>query len=220
MMSWPRRLARDGSTALAASLVVLLGVWVAGGAVTDDATTAQILTGLWFAVTGGAALLLARSRQVPAVAVLAGWFVTASLSGGFLLLTSTVDRVVDEKVVVAESDPEASAARRVAAAALESTGEFRSGAHETRGTASLVRAVDGRRLLTLTGFSTAPGPDLRVYLVPHRSGTDQAVDLGGLKGNKGNQQYVVPPTARGGSVVIWCRAFSVEFGAAPLQATD
>ena len=95
MTSWPRRVARDGSTALAAGLVMLVGLWAAGGVVTDDATTAKVLTGAWFAATGVVALLLARTRQVTAIAVLAGCFVPASLTGSFLLFTSTVDRVVD-----------------------------------------------------------------------------------------------------------------------------
>ena len=220
-MSWTGRAAREGSTALSAGLVVLVGVWVAGGLVTDDATAARLLTGAWFAVTGGAALALARTRAVPTVAVLAGWFITASLAGGFLLFTSTVDRVVHEEVVAAGPGPDPTATRGTfPAATLESSGQFRSGAHETRGTASLVRAPDGRRLLTLTGFSTAPGPDLRVYLVPARTGVDHAVDLGRLKGNKGDQQYVVPRTARVGSVVVWCRAFSVRFGSAVLSRPD
>lgn len=219
MTSWPRRAARDGSTALVAGLVVLVGVWVAGGLVTDDATTAKLLTSGWFAATGAVALLLARSGRVPAVAVLAGWFLTATLTGGYLVVTSTVDRVVDEEVVVAEAAAGPTGAARSAAptAVLEATGELRSAAHETEGTASLVRTAGGRRLLTLTGFSTAPGPDLRVYAVPRRSGIDGAVDLGRLKGNKGDQQYVVPRTTRVRSVVIWCRAFSVRFGSAVLS---
>jgi hypothetical protein len=41
------------------------------------------------------------------------------------------------------------------------------------------------------------------------------VDLGPLKGNKGTQRYDLPAAAPlGGSVVIWCRAFSVAFGSA------
>ncbi len=46
-----------------------------------------------------------------------------------------------------------------------------------------------------------------------------ARDLGALKGNKGNQQYVLPAGAdlsRYRSVVIWCRAFSAAFARARL----
>ena len=48
---------------------------------------------------------------------------------------------------------------------------------------------------------------------------DGALDLGPLKGNVGNQNYVVPAgtdLSRYRSVVIWCRRFAVPFGAAPL----
>ena len=73
-------------------------------------------------------------------------------------------------------------------------------------------------MVTLTQFQTDPGPDVRVYLVPDPGGSiKDAVDLGGLKGNKGNQQYDVPAGAEAGAVVIWCRAFTVAFGTAKLE---
>jgi hypothetical protein len=156
--------------------------------------------------------------------MMGAWLVTSAVTGGFLLVTSKVDRVVDEDVVAvptasAEAAPGATAAPEapVDQPVLEALGRFRSGAHETSGRATLLRTEDGRRVLTLTGFATAPGPDLRVYAVPGRSGVRDAVDLGRLKGNKGDKQYVVPRSARLGSVVIWCRAFSVEFGTAVLR---
>ena len=101
-------------------------------------------------------------------------------------------------------------------------GRFRSDEHATAGTARVIRAPDGRRLLTLTSFSTSPGPDLRVRLVPGDTldgGADGAIDLGGLKGNRGDQQYAIPANAEteGRTVVIWCRAFSAPFGSALLN---
>ncbi len=82
-----------------------------------------------------------------------------------------------------------------------------------------MRLANGEHRLTLTGFDTDNGPDLRVYLGPEASGdsVDGAMDL---KGNRGDQEYVLPadfnPTDFG-QVIIWCRAFSVSFGAATLQ---
>ena len=97
------------------------------------------------------------------------------------------------------------------------TGDFRDGAHPTEGVATFLQQPDGSRVLTLTRFDTDPGPDLRVYLVPgNGSSVKGAVDLGALKGNKGDQQYDVPRDAPEGAVVIWCRAFSVAFGSARL----
>ncbi len=106
------------------------------------------------------------------------------------------------------------------------TGEFRSGAHETAGRATILRQPDGRIVLRLTGFSTSNGPDVRVYLVAARDVTDSTspktagfVDLGALKGNLGDQNYEIPAgvdLARHRAVTIWCRRFAVNFGAAPL----
>jgi hypothetical protein len=80
---------------------------------------------------------------------------------------------------------------------------------------------DGGRVLTLTDFDTDPGPDLRVRLAPgNGTDTDDTVDLGGLKGNKGNQQYKIPSDTdlqKYTAVLIWCRAFSVTFGRAVLE---
>jgi hypothetical protein len=46
------------------------------------------------------------------------------------------------------------------------------------------------------------------------------VELGRLKGNRGDQAYAIPADVdlTGlGSVSIWCKRFAVSFGAAPLQ---
>lgn len=218
MTSWVRRLAFGIVAALATGAVVIAGVWVSGGVLTDDAMAAKALTGTWFVVSGAAAALLVRAHGARAAGILIGWAVAAVASGGLLLVTSTTDRVVDEAVVSVATGPSGSPPNaRSADATLEAAGRFLSGAHETRGTATVLRTGSGRRVLTLTGFDTAPGPDLRVYVVAPGTDVDDAVDLGRLKGNKGDQQYVVPPAARVGSVVIWCRAFSVSFGSAVLQ---
>jgi hypothetical protein len=84
--------------------------------------------------------------------------------------------------------------------------------------------AQGGRVLTLTRFEVDNGPDLRVYLVAGPATTEGEVDdfedLGGLKGNVGNQQYEIPADVsidRYSTVVIWCRAFSVLFARAPLE---
>ena len=103
-------------------------------------------------------------------------------------------------------------------------GSFRSYEHETTGTASLVR-VGGDTYVRLTDFATSNGPDVKVWLTKAGAGSaDDAreagyVDLGELKGNRGNQNYVVPAGTRladYATVVIWCDRFSVAFGAAGL----
>src|SRR6266481_6015918 len=106
------------------------------------------------------------------------------------------------------------------------SGRFHTNAHETKGVATIYRLDDGRRVLRLTEFTTSNGPDVRVYLVAasdvqkedaaKRAGI---VDLGALKGNIGDQNYDVPEgldLSKYRAVSIWCRRFSVNFGAAPL----
>lgn len=107
------------------------------------------------------------------------------------------------------------------------SGEFRSLAHGTTGTASIVELADGSRYVRFEELDTDSGPDLRVYLSEapadgDASAIDDAfVDLGPLKGNQGNQNYAIPDDvdlADVMSVSVWCRRFSVGFGVAPLVA--
>ncbi|CAN5195927.1 DM13 domain-containing protein [soil metagenome] len=101
-------------------------------------------------------------------------------------------------------------------------GPFMSGEHETSGLAEYLGTV-----VRLTDFSTSNGPDVRVYLLPGGDVADKAaikagnfVDLGVLKGNKGNQNYEIPEgtdLSKYGRVSIWCRRFSVPFGHADIK---
>jgi hypothetical protein len=214
------------ATLVATAASVLLGVWVASGVISNDFRVSMALTGAWFAIAGAAAAAIAwRFRPVRA-AVLIGYVVTAGAVGAYLGLTTLRDRVVDEQVVTGvpatapAADPDRQEPRRVPVEVAR--GGFRSHEHTTRGRAAVVRLPDGRRFLTLTRFATSAGPDLRVRLVPGDTadgGTDGNVDLGALKGNKGDQQYAIPRGARvgGRTVVIWCRAFSAPFGSARLR---
>jgi hypothetical protein len=139
----------------------------------------------------------------------------------FGYVTSTNDTVVDESIVMGTPmGGESSEQRNVEL----SSGNFESLEHSTSGKAAVVELANGDRRLTLSNFSTDAGPDLRVYLAEEPStSNDQVgdfVDLGGLKGNRGNQQYVVPktlPIDQYKAVVVWCRLFSVGFGQAKLS---
>ena len=134
------------------------------------------------------------------------------------------------KTTVNEGLPtEVAAQTAVAAGPAESgvllSGQFRSYAHETVGTAAVYQLGD-RRVLRLTGFSTSNGPDVRVYLVAAGDATDNEtvtkagfVELGKLKGTQGDQNYDIPAgldLEKYRAVTIWCRRFSVNFGTAPL----
>lgn len=123
---------------------------------------------------------------------------------------------------VNEQFPTASAASNKLA-----SGEFRSGAHETKGNAVVFQLADGKKTLRLTDFTTSNGPDLHVYLVAADDVKDSEmvtkagfVDLGSLKGNIGDQNYDLPANTDLGkyrAVTIWCKRFSVNFGTAPLM---
>lgn len=144
-----------------------------------------------------------------------------------------VDQTVNEPLPTAPTGPApASAAATPSAPAAPSqlsTGQLVSQEHDTTGTVTIFRLPDGQRLLRLSNFSTSNGPDLHVWLSDQKlqSGTEgwfvfddgQHVDLGGLKGNIGDQNYVIPAEVDLGrypSVSIWCQRFSVSFGAAEL----
>ena len=113
---------------------------------------------------------------------------------------------------------------------LLATGTLITHEHRTSGTVRLVRLADGRTQLVFANLSTSDGPDLRVWLTdqPVKPGTagwkvfddGRWVELGKLKGNKGNQVYDVPADLDLDglrSVSIWCKRFSVSFGAAELR---
>ena len=127
-----------------------------------------------------------------------------------------------QKLVIDDTVNEAAPLTQVVLA----QGAFRSGEHHTEGTARLLRLPDGRQSLRLADLRTSNGPVLKVWLtaadVDASNGeiNDSAhLDLGGLKGNIGSQNYAVPAGAdpsRYRAVVIWCARFHVAFGAAPL----
>jgi hypothetical protein len=107
------------------------------------------------------------------------------------------------------------------------SGQFHSGAHETKGTATVLQLADGKKTLRLTDFATSNGPDVHVYLVAAGDAKDNDsvtnagfIDVGSLKGNIGDQNYDLPAgtdLAKYRAVTIWCKRFSVNFGTAPLM---
>jgi hypothetical protein len=221
--------ARRWLAAPLAAAVVAAGVWVAGGVITDDFRVSMALTGGWFAISGLAALVIGLRRRPLRAPLIAGYVVSAAAIGTFLALTTLRDRVVDEKVatgVPVTAAPAAAQPSKPAQPAKQNmqvaTGRFESLEHESTGVASIVEMPSGKRVLTLTEFETSAGPDLRVRLVvgdTSNGASDGAIDLGALKGNKGNQQYDLPARAdprRHTTVVIWCRAFSAAFAKATL----
>ena len=132
-----------------------------------------------------------------------------------------VNRRVDEAMPTAQGEPSPQP--------LES-GRFYSILHPTEGTATIYRTGDGTRVLRLTSFKTSNGPDVHVYMVAADDAKDPAtvqqagfIDLGVLKGNIGDQNYTLGSDVDLGkyrAVSIWCKRFSVNFGAAALRPTE
>ncbi len=172
--------------------------------------------------------------------VLLSGLVAAVILGGFGLYwfqpwkLFTSKTVNDAAPVVASQTavPPASAPSSAApVATLVGQGTLVTHEHDTSGTAQLVRLPDGKLQLVLRDLATSDGPDLRVWLtdqpvLPGRAGwhvfdDGKYVEVGRLKGTHGTQVYDVPAQVQAGqytSVTIWCKRFSVSFGAAPLAA--
>jgi Electron transfer DM13 len=110
------------------------------------------------------------------------------------------------------------------------SGKFYSILHPTKGTATIFQTGDGTHILRLTNFSTSNGPDVHVYMVAADDAKDVAtvenagfIDLGVIKGNIGDQNYSLGSDldlAKYRAVSIWCKRFSVNFGAAALRPTE
>lgn len=144
------------------------------------------------------------------VVLIVGWYI-------FRPERLYVNRSVDEAMPTTQGASPAQA--------LES-GTFYSILHPTEGTATVYRMGDGTHILRFTNFKTSNGPDVHVYMVAADDANDNAsvlhagfIDLGTIKGNIGDQNYTLGPDvdlAKYRAVSVWCKRFSVNFGAAPL----
>jgi hypothetical protein len=216
----------------ATASIVLVGLWAAGGLLTNDFKLAMLLTVGWMGLAGLVALAIAVRSRALRWPVLGAYVVTAVAIGVYLGRSVFMDTVVDEQVAIASpataqptspapsSGQPAPEPRNV----LLRAGRFEAVRHSADGRAQAIRLAEGGRVLTLTDFEVDNGPDLRVYLVAgpatSEDEVDDFVDLGGLKGNIGNQQYELAgdlDIRRYSTAVIWCRAFSVLFARAPLR---
>jgi hypothetical protein len=149
------------------------------------------------------------------------------------------DQTVNETLAIppaplSSSTPAQTSAQTSAPAsgpAVVRQGKFISHEHSTTGRARVIRKPDGAHVLELVDLDTSNGPDLRVWLSdqPVRSGVDgwrvfddgTWLELGRLKGNQGDQAYAIPAGTNLDqltSIAIWCKRFSVSFGAAGLTA--
>jgi hypothetical protein len=150
-----------------------------------------------------------------------------ALAGAWLLFRPEL--LLVNKEVHEEFSP-APAADRASGPRLLTAGTFHGVAHTTTGTASLYQTEGGKRVLRLTDFETSNGPAVRVLLIAAGDAADAdtvkraaPIDLGELKGNRGDQNYDVPADAdlsRYRAVTIWCARFDVNFATAPLTTPE
>jgi Electron transfer DM13 len=214
-------------SALAVIAIVVAGIWVSGGLITNDFGLAMALSAAWMGVAAAACLAIGWRHPGLRIPVIGAYLLTATVAGVYLGRSTLFDDVVNERVVrvappVSEGTSRDRRTERPQNVLLR-RGRFEPVAHPAHGTATTIRTAAGERVLTLTDFEVDNGPDLRVYLVAgaarDESEVDDFEDLGALKGNKGNQQYELPrglDLERYTTVVVWCRAFSVNFARAPL----
>ncbi len=149
--------------------------------------------------------------------------VNESLSGAPAARTSSMSAAENQTTSMSASEPMAASENKTLA-----MGTFHSGAHETKGTATVYQLADGKRVLRFTDFTTSNGPDVQVYMVAAADAKDNAtvtragfIHLAALKGNIGDQNYELPADldlAKYRAVTIWCRRFGVNFGTAPLHS--
>jgi len=148
---------------------------------------------------------------VLAIAVFAAWY-------AFRPERLVVDHRVNEVLPVTEG---------ASSAKIVESGTFYGVMHPTTGSATIYRLEDGDRILRFTNFRTSNGPDVHVYLVAADDARDNIsvkragfIDLGTIKGNIGDQNYALGADVdltKYRTVSVWCKRFSVNFGAAPLR---
>ena len=221
--------------AIAVAVALGVGLLVLQRWFAETKTAAIVLVGIWFVVVGLATLVAVRGRPELRAAALGTYAAIALASAVVGYWTGFRDDKVDEDVVMAtmaargeERDaalagemPDRAKPDRQQTGPVElANGDF-TGAdgHAGSGVATVVREPDGGRTLTFTEFEVDPGPGVEVWLTRSESSLDDRIELGGLKGNVGNQQYEIPADANLAdydTVVLYCTPFTVRIAVAPL----
>ncbi len=213
--------------AIPATVVVLLaGLWFFAGVVAPGYDSSIGFGAAWFVAASLAIRFGLRARPGLKRPVQLTYAATAIVVAGVFAWTTFRDTTVVEDVATGVAPSQAQGPSSGGDNVKLATGTFEGLAHGASGTAAVVELTSGEQVLTFTDLETDNGPDLRVYLVAQPVGSDgdadDFVDLGGLKGNLGTQQYSIPAgtdTERYSTVVVWCRAFTVGFAKASLEVS-
>lgn len=90
--------------------------------------------------------------------------------------------------------------------------------HKASGTAKIA-TINSETYLRFEDFASTNVPDAHVYLSKDLT-NNEFIDLGALKGNQGNQNYLIPENTdleEYDKVLIWCVPFSVLVGSSDLE---
>jgi hypothetical protein len=172
---------------------------------------------------------------MPAVLLVAAMVVAVGLylfQPWRIFTSSTVTEDVPAAAQTTTPSPGSSAEPSAVAVPREvATGQLISHEHASKGSVKIIELADGTHILRFEGLDTSDGPDLRVWLTDapviegiagwHVFDDGGHMDLGALKANKGDQNYVIPAGTKLAdytSVSIWCARFAVSFAAAELTA--
>ena len=209
---------------------IVLQRWVA-----QTFGVALLLVVIWFALVALVALLYARRRPGALGPVLTTLVLIAFSSAAVAYWTAFRKDEVNEAVAMAAT--RASGAERTAALVAGAPGPGRRDArpsgprellsgevegqdgHAGEGLATVVEE-GGERVLTLTDFDVDAGPDVNVYLSTSATGIDDAIELGDLKGERGDQGYEIPGDAdltRYDELVLYCIPFTTRIATAELR---
>ena len=145
----------------------------------------------------------------------------------FGVQTLFYDTEVNEDFPVDAPAPEERGSPQAANPVVVSAGEFHPVAHPGTGDAIVYRLEDGSHVLRLENLDIFNGPALYVYAVAAEDANNNEtvlnagfLNLGPLKGNKGNQTYELPAEfnpEKYRAISVWCQRFSVNFATAPLR---
>jgi hypothetical protein len=169
---------------------------------------------------------LARSKLLWVIGILLVILLAYLVLGIFGVQTLFYDTKVNEEFALNPSDAEGQESSQATNPAIVSSGKFHAVAHEGTGDAIVYRLEDGSHVLRLENLDVFNGPALYVYAVAADDAHDNEtvldagfLNLGPLKGNRGNQTYELPPEFdpdRHRSISVWCKRFSVNFATASL----
>ena len=218
--------------AIVTAAVLGIGLLVLQRWVAETKLAAIGLVSAWFALVFVVALVFLRGRRELRLPVLGTFAAIAVASAAIGYWTGFRDKKVDEDIIVATAEAseqqkavalgggEATAEHEPRGPVELAMGDFEGAdGHAGTGIATVVREADGARKLTFSRFDVDPGVQVEVYLTRDDSNVDDRVELGGLKGNLGDQQYEIPADAdltAYDTVVLYCTPFTVRIAVARL----